>query len=328
MKRLSLISISVALFLILLLTLGACNVGAVNGENTRYNYLICGFDDASDNTDVIIIASLDTESQRLDFVQIPRDTAYSGEVGFYKINGIYPKKIAQGKSGDEALGYLRDELAEIFGIKFNGYFGLGTDNLREIVDILGGIEVYVPENVDGALLSTLGLKRGLNLLDGEEALRLVRHRKSYITGDLGRIDAQKLVISALIKRLHSGFDFGSALDMIIRLDGVASDFRVRDILKILGKSRGSLENFNLSFSTLPGEAAADKSGIWYYVANKVSGGKLLFELGVSDTEDFDPRGRLMPRGSGELMKLYNKPELRYNIYYNNDILSINFNTKK
>ena len=328
MKRLSLILISIALFLILLLTLGACNVGAANGENTRYNYLICGFDDASDNTDVIIIASFDTESQRLDFVQIPRDTAYSSEIGFYKINGIYPKKIAQGKSGDEALGYLRDELGEIFGIKFNGYFGLCTDNLREIVDILGGIEVYVPESVDGALLSALGLKRGLNLLDGKEALRLVRYRKSYITGDLGRIDAQKLVISALIKRLHSGFDLGSALDMIIRLDGVASDFRVRDILKILGKSRGSLEKFNLSFSTLPGEAAADKCGIWYYVANKASGGKLLFELGISDTEAFDPRGKLMPRGSAELMKLYDKPELRYKIYYNNDILSINFNTRK
>ena len=254
MKKLFLIVVFAVIMPVLLFTQVSCSAGAVNEDDSRYNYLIVGFDDASQNTDAIIIASIDVQKKRLDIIQIPRDTAYFDGHNCYKLNSVYPKKLLSGMSQTQALDYLSNELSDAFGLKFDGYFGLTTNNLRDMVNILGGVEVTVPESFDEELLDTLRLKRGKNLLDGDDVLRVVRHRKSYLTGDLGRIDVQKLVLAGLIKKYSEGFDFKTALGTAMELRGFVSDFKLCDILNILGKSRGSFDGYSMSFSTLCGVA--------------------------------------------------------------------------
>ncbi len=326
MKKLSLLVVFAVIMPVLLFTQVSCSVGAVNEEEGRYNYLIVGFDDASQNTDVIIIASIDAHKERLDLIQIPRDTAYFDGENCYKLNSVYPKKLLSGMSQTQALDYLSKELSGAFGLKFDGYFGLTTNNLRDIVNILGGVEVTVPESFDEELLNTLRLKRGKNVLDGDDVLRVVRHRKSYLTGDLGRMDAQKLVLAGLIKKYSESFDFKTVIGTVMELSGVISDFRMRDILNILGKSRGSFDGYTLSFSTLSGVAEKDESGVWYFVANKNANRMLLRELEIGVTGDFDSSGKFKPVGKNNLNFLYDKIGVKPKIYYNDEIFSIIFNT--
>ena len=72
------------------------------------------------------------------------------------------------------------------------------------MDNLSGIEIDLPYDMDYEDSSqnlSIHLKAGKQTLGGKEALGFLRYRSGYVTGDLGRIDAQKLFLNAFINRL-------------------------------------------------------------------------------------------------------------------------------
>ncbi|GAB3116801.1 LCP family protein [Streptomyces calidiresistens] len=90
---------------------------------------------------------------------------------------------------------------ELTGIRMDHYVEVDFEGFEKIIDELGGVEVTVTRAVRDRH-SGLDLAEGTHMLDGGDALALVRTRKTVGDGsDLGRIQLQHAFLRALMVRV-------------------------------------------------------------------------------------------------------------------------------
>lgn len=161
-----------------------------------YNILICGTDGDGYRTDTIIVANLNANDHTVSLLSVPRDTLIYGNYAVPKINSSYS---VGGISG------LKSQLTSLLGFTVDGYVVVDLDAFVRIVDLVGGVEFDVPQNMyynDPAQDLYINLSKGVQLLDGEHAMQLVRYR-SYAAADLQRISVQQDFLKALAKKCVS-----------------------------------------------------------------------------------------------------------------------------
>ena len=110
-------------------------------------YLLCGFDNAAENTDSMILVNYSFLSNEIHFIQIPRDTYFEYK-GCTKVNSIYPLLRSSGKTPHEAMETLRATLSEALGIEIDAYVGYSIDAIANLVDDIGGVALDVYEEED------------------------------------------------------------------------------------------------------------------------------------------------------------------------------------
>ena len=98
-----------------------------------------------------------------------------------------------------------ETVEELFDIPVDYFVKLNFNAFIDVVDALGGIEVDVPitftEQNSKDTADAIHLKKGLQELNGEEALALSRTRK--IDNDIERGKRQQLVLQAIIDKAVS-----------------------------------------------------------------------------------------------------------------------------
>lgn len=165
------------------------------------NFLVCGIDYAEGElrghlTDVILLINYDRVDQKVNVLQIPRDTYVGEKYATTKINAVYGSK----KKESDGIAELITVVQNTFSIYIDHYLTLNMDEFITVIDKIGGVEVDVPVNID---LEGYTIRKGLQLLDGKHAQIFVRERLSYQTGDLGRIEMQEVFLKALIKKIFT-----------------------------------------------------------------------------------------------------------------------------
>ena len=156
------------------------------------------------------------------------------------------------------------------------------------MDAIGGVDMYVPQDMyytDPGQNLYINLREGYQHLDGAKAEQFVRYRSGYVTGDIGRGNAQKLFISAFIKSLTTSLANADA-SMITTLAGnvinyVKTDMSVADIVyfgkSFLGIGKGDgVKLENISLMTMPGNATM-YDGASVFVMNKAYVAQLINE---------------------------------------------------
>lgn len=226
--------------------------GQEEADGDAVNILLLGTDQVSGCTDVIIVARL-TENNDASLVQIPRDT-YTGEYG--KINSYFPKAVARYTSmgverkearrlaGRDMAGFLSSAL----GITIDGSVLITLEDFRAIVDSVGGVDVELPKALDydddGQDLH-IHLKAGKVHLDGKDAEGLVRCRSEYLTADYGRMDAQKIFLTALYKKVRTSLSLPSLFMLTLRTwQAVSTDLSLTQTISLARRA------MKADFSTL------------------------------------------------------------------------------
>lgn len=176
-----------------------------------YNFLLLGRDQISGSTDVFIIASFDVKNSKLSLMQIPRDTyvEYGGDGYYCKINSLYARlsnaarregaEDVEKKAGHDLMELLQTNL----NVKLDYYAIVDLEGFKSIVDRIGGVTLNVPANMtyyDEDQGLSINLRAGVQTLNGEQAEGFVRFRYGYTQGDLGRVEAQKIFMSAFFKQ--------------------------------------------------------------------------------------------------------------------------------
>lgn len=158
------------------------------------NFLIIGSDGNEYNADVCMICSLNKVDKRIYLTSVMRDSytyiPTSSENKFAKINSAY------GIGGAEKL---IETVQNDFKIKIDHYASVNFTTFVQIVDVMGGIRLDVPQYVAEALGSGFPYGTGV-LLNGEQALSFVRIRKSDADGDVSRTGRQRQFITAVVNR--------------------------------------------------------------------------------------------------------------------------------
>lgn len=165
-----------------------------------YNILICGTDGDGLRTDTILIAHLDANEHTVALLSIPRDTPVQTGSGLMKINAVY-------NGGEhEGMQRLSTCLRALLGFPVDGYVLVDLEAFKQTVDLVGGVEFDVPQDMhydDETQGLHIHLNKGLQHLDGEQAMGLVRYRKGYASQDIQRTQVQQQFLRALAKQCLS-----------------------------------------------------------------------------------------------------------------------------
>lgn len=226
-----------------------------------YNILICGTDDDGYRTDTIIVAHLDEETHDVALMSVPRDTVVlTGNGGIMKINSVYAG------GGADGMARLSKRLGAMLGFELDGYVLVNLEAFRETVDLVGGVEFDVPQDMyyqDPTQNLHIDLKAGKQLLDGEKAMELVRFRKGYASQDIQRTKVQQEFLRALAKKVLSV----SSLTKLKEFADVFSTYVTTDLtvgnMLYFAKALMQCDFDAMKTYTLEGEGAMINGGSYY-----------------------------------------------------------------
>ncbi len=167
-----------------------------------YTFLLFGTDKEGTNTDTIMVVSYDVTNQKLNLMSIPRDTMVNVGWDIKKINSVY---------GMRGLSGFQKQIAKLIGFTPDYYVKIDLQAFVDVVDLIGGVEFDVPIPMhyhDPYQDLSIDLDPGLQTLNGEQAMGLVRFRKSdrgasgKVTGydDTGRVQTQQAFLREMFKK--------------------------------------------------------------------------------------------------------------------------------
>lgn len=274
-----------------------------NKTATDTNILLLCLDETGFNTDAMAIINLPKETNDVTVLQIPRDTfADTGEKNC-KINRLYYRFFEKTKNEKDALRELSAFLSHHLGIKINDAVLLTLDDVALLVDAVGGVDIEIPNDLfysDPSQDLLIDLKKGKQHLSGEDAVRFARYRNGYVNGDLGRLDAQKLLSLSLIEQIKSGFSVGLATKIAaILTKNAETTLSLRDMLSLGFNIRNKASEIGFKVFTAPGEAVRyyGNSGVWYFSLNKHAMMRTARRFFASEGAGFDPENIFLGKTS-------------------------------
>ena len=167
-----------------------------------FNVLISGSDtrggfDENGRSDVIMIATVNPKTHTILLTSVPRDfyVTTACDAGDGCMQGALDKITHTGIHGTNTT---KRTVEQLLGIEINYTFKVGFDTVTELVNILGGVDVYVEPGY-AVHTSYLNVNEGINHLNGEQALAFARERYSYTEGDRQRTKNQQQVLMGIVK---------------------------------------------------------------------------------------------------------------------------------
>ena len=167
-----------------------------------FNVLISGSDtrggfDENGRSDVIMVATVNPKTHTILLTSVPRDfyVTTACDAGDGCMQGALDKITHTGIHGTNTT---KRTVEQLLGIEINYTFKVGFDTVTELVDILGGVDVYVEPGY-AVHTSYLNVNEGINHLNGEQALTFARERYSYTEGDRQRTKNQQQVLMGIVK---------------------------------------------------------------------------------------------------------------------------------
>mgnify|MGYP004620881097 FL=1 len=171
----------------------------VNVVSEVFNIYISGIDtygtvSSVSRSDVNIVVTVNPNTRQVLLTSIPRDYY----VQLHDTTGYKDKLTHAGIYGtDCSIKTIED----LLGIDINYYFKVNFTSLIDIVDALGGVNVYADQSF--STWNGYHFTKGYNKVDGNAALAFVRERKTFANGDRQRGINQQALISAMINKCVS-----------------------------------------------------------------------------------------------------------------------------
>jgi len=165
----------------------------------QVNILLLGSDqrpyEGGFRTDVILLVSINLDSQTINMVSFPRDL-------YVTMPGYYTDRInsAQYRGG---FPLLASTLEYNFGVRPDYYGLINLFEFQQLIDTLGGITVNVGQTLtdERSGYGYYTVNAGMVNMDGETALWYARSRKT--TSDFDRTRRHQELVVAMIRRLVS-----------------------------------------------------------------------------------------------------------------------------
>jgi LCP family protein required for cell wall assembly len=235
------------------------------------------------NTDTMMLLHVPADGSKATVISFPRDSyvAIPGH-GMDKLNAAYPLGVRDGH-GDKSRGaqLLVDTIENLTGLKLDHFVQVDLLGFYRISNAIGGVTVclngamgpatYVGQTGDGydsgyepdgsfvRSYSGINLHKGLNVIQGSQALAFVRQRHGLPNGDLDRINRQHYFLSAVFRKVSSAGTLVnpfklqkllSAITSSLTMDDSSSGHAGLDPLK-LAQQMQNLQAGSVRFTTIP-----------------------------------------------------------------------------
>ena len=265
---------------------GATNI-LLMGSDSRGDSTSIDSSAASDQrTDTMMLVHLDADRKAVWVMSIMRDlwVDIPGH-GEHKINAAfaYGGSALTVETIEELLGVRIDHVAIV---DFQGFEGM--------TDALGGVDVVSPADFTAR---GQHFTKGVNHVNGEQALKFVRERYSFANGDYTRVENQQAFLRAIVEKVISK-DTLTSPDKITGFVGALSKYlSVDDTLSAteiarLGVSLRGLDKGDVHFFTIPtGGTGTSADGQSIVLQNPLDMPSLRSALADDTLDDFPPANR-------------------------------------
>lgn len=243
-------------------------------EKDPISILIVGVDERdgdSGRTDTMVVLTVNPELKSTKMMSIPRDTRAelidktdSDNDTISKMNHAY----AYG-----GIEMTIDSIENFLNIPIDYYVKVNMEGFKDIVDAVGGIDVYnqYAFELDGVYLS-----KGQHHLDGRKALAYARMRKEDPNGDFGRQERQREVITKVIQKGASFTGLTKYEDILNALsDNVETSLTMQEIVSIQKSYLGAAES--IEKVEIEGKNKTI-DGTWYYIVDDTTRQRISDEL--------------------------------------------------
>lgn len=255
----------------------AQNSSTPSSRKKRFHtILLGGLDDENGGSDTNLLVAVDAENNKIDVVSLPRDTLLDVSWSVKKLNNAYHHG---------GFTQTMSEVSRLLGIPVDHYVTVNLQAFVELVDEINGVDFDVPLKMDyddPYQDLHIHFEPGLQHLNGEDALKVVRWRKNndgsgYATADIGRIGTQQAFLTAVAKqtiqlsnldKIHS---FAETFEK-----WVDTDLELANLIW-LGEQALSAGSDNITFHTLPGDGAGFYKNVSYYVLDPAATLELINE---------------------------------------------------
>jgi len=228
-------------------------VKIVNVTNTPFNVYIAGGDAYGNignvtNTDVNMVITVDPISKKLLLTSIPRDyyvnLSGQGENAYDKLTHAGYYGIEESVSAVESL----------LDLDINYYVKVNFSTIEGVINAIGGVSVDSEYNFCTYGGPQVCYSKGINYLNGYEALMFARERHAFMNGDVQRVKNQQRVLSAIIEKVSSSTvlitDYSKILDSVS--SSFATNLDSKTISRLVKMQINDMSSWNIEMQNLVG----------------------------------------------------------------------------
>lgn len=227
----------------------------VSVTQNAFNVFISGIDTTGpvstvSRSDVNMIVTVNPQSKKILMTSIPRD--------YYVTLANMGQKDKLTHAGLAGVENSVKTLENFLGIDINYYARVNFTSLIQMVDALGGIEVYSDQDIP-----KLGIHEGINDMDGKKALSFSRERYSYKNGDNHRVQNQQKVLEAMINKMMSPAIITNYSSILENIDGsFETNMTSDEITSLIKMQLSDMSSWDIQQIQLQGHGAMLTGGAY------------------------------------------------------------------
>ncbi len=229
-----------------------------NITKEAFNIYITGIDQWStekgldlERSDANMILTINPETKKILLTSIPRDSYVNlhtaQQMDKLTHTGIY--------GVDETLNTVEDWL----GIDLDHYVKMNFTAVVAIINAIGGIDVESPVEFNPIKMPEWTVKKGMNHMDGKQALAFARERKAFEEADSARVENQQLVVEATIKKLLSSTTLLTKYGEIMEAagDNMSTDMTTKEITSLIRMELAQPGAWDIKTQKIKGEVGME-----------------------------------------------------------------------
>ena len=243
---------------------------------------------AKSRSDVNILAVVNPTTKQILLVNPPRDyylpLARNGELDKLTHAGLY--------GIDESMKVL----GNLYGVQADYYVRVNFAGLVKIVDALGGVDIESDANFSCVPMETpdgngdytyqkYSFTKGINHVNGSQALAFARERKAFADGDNRRGQHQMTVIKAIVNKACSSAVLTKYQELLkAASDAFITNMPYADISSLVQMQLGDMADWNITTYAVSGEgsteycyALGDKAWVMIKDSSKVNTAKNMIQ---------------------------------------------------
>lgn len=243
---------------------------------------------AKSRSDVNILAVVNPTTKQILLVNTPRDyylpLARNGELDKLTHAGLY--------GIDESMKVL----GNLYGVQADYYVRVNFAGLAKIVDALGGVDIESDANFTCVPMETpdgngdytyqkYSFTKGINHVNGSQALAFARERKAFADGDNRRGQHQMTVIKAIVNKACSSAVLTKYQELLkAASDAFITNMPYADISSLVQMQLGDMADWNITTYAVSGEgsteycyALGDKAWVMIKDSSKVNTAKNMIQ---------------------------------------------------
>ncbi|MBE6040275.1 MAG: hypothetical protein E7219_04875 [Clostridiales bacterium] len=230
---------------------------SIDPTEEAFNIYITGIDQYEgekgldlERSDVNMIVTVNPQTKEILLTSIPRDTYVklhtTQQMDKLTHTGIY--------GVDETLNTVEDWL----GVDLDYYVKLNFSGARDVINAMGGIDVYSPVEFKSSLKG-YKYEKGWNHLNGKRALYFARERHAFEGQDSIRVENQQRVLKAMIKKMTSSTTLMTRYGDIMAAAGsnLHTDMSYNEIRQLIRMQMTDLADWEVSTQKIEGEYDMD-----------------------------------------------------------------------